>query len=754
MYRILLLFLLSSIHFSVLSQVHFNWGNLSEQKDHQSIYASTMDTEGNLYIAGKTLKDSVDVDPSSGVNFLDPNGSNYFFIRCNRKGEISFMYQPDFMIEDIKIDPAGYIVISGRYDGTPDMDFSPSVYTLPSSISYSNSFFAKYGLYGDFIFAKSLVYISGMDGGVSPEVNIGKNGTIFLAGSLYNTFDFDPGSAVFPLIPDSSNAQFYLAGYSADGDFKYASLFKSRNHNFNISLASDSRNNVYLTGNFEGTMDMDPGPGVLNLSATIPNNYENADVFFASYDSTGNIRFAHSFPGLYYDNGNGIQVDKNDFVYICGGVYSDVDLDPGPGVANVTGNGFLAQYDSSGNYIFSKSINALPDHMQLVNDTIYLAGLYFSSQDVDPGPAVYNLPYSGITGSDPVVWSDVFMIEYDLTGSFLSAASIGEKGPQYLSGLSVGGGLITVIGSSYYNDSLFVNYPSPRFLVNKVDSSTWNFFISNYSNVCYPATLIIKSDDYPICEGGSRAFASVNVNGTGLSYQWMKGGIPLSNDGHFDKVNSNYLFIKNAVMADTGWYFCRTEDGCGTSLVTGPFTLNVDTIPDFSAGPDETLCSGNGLALQGTITGKSTSLYWYSSGTGTFTPDAISLHTTYTPSLTDISLGSATITLVVNNSFCSNLTDDKVITISTCSGLSGTSPKDQALNVYPNPFNSQVTISLIGQDTELKLKLYNSKGMLLRSETVSAQEFQVDMEKYPAGIYLITIEDGQGRVVNKKIEKL
>ena len=59
------------------------------------------------------------------------------------------------------------------------------------------------------------------------------------------------------------------------------------------SLGVDAAGNTYVLGTFQGTVDFDPGPGVVNLSATA----NLTDMFVAKYTSTGGLAWV-DFTGM------------------------------------------------------------------------------------------------------------------------------------------------------------------------------------------------------------------------------------------------------------------------------------------------------------------------------------------------------------------------------------------------------------------------------------------------------------------------
>src|SRR4029079_17675066 len=68
-----------------------------------------------------------------------------------------------------------------------------------------------------------------------------------------------PGSSVI-----SVHDWTVVTKHDANGNFVYAVPFSG--YNTGRCIVADPAENIYITGNFGGTVDFDPGPGIYNLS--------------------------------------------------------------------------------------------------------------------------------------------------------------------------------------------------------------------------------------------------------------------------------------------------------------------------------------------------------------------------------------------------------------------------------------------------------------------------------------------------------
>ena len=235
------------------------------------------------------------------------------------------------------------------------------------------------------------------------------------------------------LTTDQVMAQYFswAQGFTAVGSPYQATI---------LSSTIDSTGNIYNVGWFGGTLDIDPGPNVQNLVAV-----GNGNMFLLKEDSAGNIIWARHFAGMsagvYGMYGHGIDVDVYGNIYLAGAVRDSFDVDPGPGIYNLSTNGglqaFILKLDPSGNFIWAKTVkntiivNNTAGYFDIkaVGDKIYAAGYFAGTVDADPGTAQLDITSAGS--------ADLIVEKLDTAGNFIWVRTIGGIGGDHIKSLSV-----------------------------------------------------------------------------------------------------------------------------------------------------------------------------------------------------------------------------------------------------------------------------------------------------------------------------
>lgn len=375
------------------------------------------DAAGNLVAAGK-FSGTTDFDIGPGVSTLSTSETNAVFIaRYSPSNQLLWARkiepaQPNggsLLLHGVHVDGAGATIIFGAVLGTVDMDPGRDVHNIVE-LNLANGFgggdydgfIAKYDANGAYQWAFVIGTPRPGCGQGCPDfwvsdVATDASNNVFVTGTFENNFwfscDFDPGPGVANR-PSFSVGDVYLAKYSSAGDFIDAITFGGPVDDFPSGIEMNAADTLTVTGAFTGTVDFDAGPGTTTLTA----NGFNTDPFAARYDTSLNLIWAKGGSGSIWNESYSRCVsDAAGNYYMISTIVdagTQVDFDPGPGVAQFTGLGsgdiVLLKFNALGAFIWAKHLGT-PQYEGALDVQVDAAGnpwfvfQFYGTLDLDPG---------------------------------------------------------------------------------------------------------------------------------------------------------------------------------------------------------------------------------------------------------------------------------------------------------------------------------------------------------------------------------
>ncbi len=244
-------------------------------------------------------------------------------------------------------------------------------------------------------------------------------------------------------------------------------------------LQADNENSLIICGQYSGTVDFDPGPGVANMVAA---GTSGEDIFLAKYDSAGNYMWSHGFgTGFFNDECDRVAVDSSGNIFITGMWNGTIDFDPDSVlVYNLSSNNnsrsrFLAKYDPDGIFLAAKNVGNAVGYLPSSQDgqsglgcdadgNVYMGGFYGTSMTLGPG---VTLSASGL--------SDNYFAKYSPQLDLIWAHRLGSNGTEYSQGLYVHpSGKLVVLGS--FNNTIDFDPDTGVYLMSQVSSTQEGYF--------------------------------------------------------------------------------------------------------------------------------------------------------------------------------------------------------------------------------------------------------------------------------------
>jgi len=308
----------------------FQWCKIWGLSDKDGARGVATDGSGNVYVTGysQVAYNSYDVF----LRKWDGDGNLMWRLEWD-KATSALQYDDEFGVD---VDDQGNVYVTGVFTGTVDFDPGPGVDEHTSAGS-KDVFLTKLDTGGGFLWARTWggdYYI--YDGSTGVAVDL--VGNVYVSGYFGGDVDFDPGPGEDWRTADGLDA--FLSEFGSDGDYVRVLTWGGPDFIEDIwhygqaacGVTTDDSRNVYITGNFAGATDLDPGPGFDLHTA------EGAsDSFVIAFDPDLNHRWARSWGGnddcclpstsRFWETGWGVAVDADGAVCVVGG-YSSEDSDP------------------------------------------------------------------------------------------------------------------------------------------------------------------------------------------------------------------------------------------------------------------------------------------------------------------------------------------------------------------------------------------------------------------------------------------
>jgi len=315
-------------------------------------YSVAVDATGNVFSTGLFTTDA-DFDPGAfDYEIINLGNSDIFVSKLDASGNFVWAKQlggtQDEYGISLVVDKSGNVYTTGWFYGTTDFDPDAATYNLISVTGGSNIFISKLNAGGNFVWAKS---IGGGDFTLAQAyaiaVDAGKN--IYTTGIFMGIADFDPGANIYNLTSAGYTDAFILK-VDTSGNMIWAGALSGMSVEKGNSITADVSGNIYCTGEFSGTVDFDPGPGVVETAAI------QSDAFVVKLGQNS-IGFPDntSLPGIsVYPNpaGNIVFVD----------------------IPELKGNVSLAIYNSIGSMVYKQNNIEMFNSIDLSNRPV---GLYY-----------------------------------------------------------------------------------------------------------------------------------------------------------------------------------------------------------------------------------------------------------------------------------------------------------------------------------------------------------------------------------------
>lgn len=217
------------------------------------------------------------------------------------------------------------------------------------------------------------------------------SGNLYTTGSFQGTTDFDPGIGITNLT-SAGGKDVFLQKLDAQGNFVWAKRFGSSGNDIATYLHCSNADEIYITGNFEGTVDFDP-----NSTVSFQSSAGGSDIFLEKLSTDGNLIMTLAMGGLLNDWGGYVKTDASGNIYLAHSFSGLADFDPGRDQYNLMSQGnsdvCVEKLNPLGDFLWAKSFGG--SGLEKISglaidgaDNLFITGSFEGSADLEPGIAV------------------------------------------------------------------------------------------------------------------------------------------------------------------------------------------------------------------------------------------------------------------------------------------------------------------------------------------------------------------------------
>jgi len=407
------IFLLSALLCLVVLSVHalpYQWGKMILPK---SVYGESKPRavkydNGYIYVYG-SFKDTIDLDMGNSSQYV--NSYNYYSasgylakydllgnrvwsgsLKGIKTGNPNCIAPPYNEILDMVFDANHNVYITGFYDDSVRFEFGGVVQGLKSPCGIS-SFVVKLNPGGDVLQAHQVTgmqcptYFSGT------SLTLDQDHSLYTLTDFYGTGDFD-FSAGTKIYDHQIYSRFNVVVSRYDKNsmaLEWSGMLEASKGLYAESILTDQNKNMYVSGKFIGSMDVD-----LTVAANMISSADTShwDYFIIKYDSNGNYQWVNRFAfGGSFDFD--VMMDHSQHLILASSFSDHIDLSHNNVAqttlnANAAGTDLLcAKMDLSGNLLWAKRIGGTyADYFQGLSispgDQLLLTGWFNLATSLDP----------------------------------------------------------------------------------------------------------------------------------------------------------------------------------------------------------------------------------------------------------------------------------------------------------------------------------------------------------------------------------
>jgi hypothetical protein len=305
-------------------------------------YRIAIDSSQNIYVTGQYVSTTAvpintfgTAPTATGVSLPISTGTDMFVIKWNANGTLAGYSTIKGINVDIgysiAVDSSQNIYVTGQYNSTATVPIN-TFGTAPTATGVSlpistaiDMFVIKWNANGT-LAGYSTIKGSGADIGYSIAVDSSQN--IYVTGQYnsstavpINTFGTAPTTTGVSL-PITTVTDMFVIKWNANGTLAGYSTIKGGGLDIGYSIAIDSSQNIYVTGQYTSTATTVPintfGTAPTATGVSLPITPATGDMFVIKWNANGTLAGYSTIKGVGADIGYSIAIDSSQNIYVTG----------------------------------------------------------------------------------------------------------------------------------------------------------------------------------------------------------------------------------------------------------------------------------------------------------------------------------------------------------------------------------------------------------------------------------------------------
>jgi hypothetical protein len=372
--------------------------------------------------------------------------------------------------------PNGDVIITGAYSGTSDFDPGPDTLFLPDAPGY-NGFIARYDTLGNLVWAKNVANAP------IRQLAVDSQGNIYLTGNFQYLVDFDPGPETH-FISANASRDIFILKLDNEGQFVWVKHFGYVDINEGYCIGVDEEQNVYASGIYRGSIDLDPGPDTLLYTAT-----NDFDAFILKLNINGDLVWGKGMGWYSTSAASSMEILPDGTMFLAGSFYDSIHFEISDSTltlfapAYTNANSFIAKANPDGEFIWAKQLGLTSSTVSkdLIIDpegNVLSTGVFWGIPDFDPGPDSYFMSAESSSGT--------YVSKLDANGDFIWASrfvgsqvvnpkgmAVDSEGAVYITGIFGQTADFNPDGSSYFIDAANYSFDAYAAKLNANGDFAW-----------------------------------------------------------------------------------------------------------------------------------------------------------------------------------------------------------------------------------------------------------------------------------------